>query len=113
MSVSIRATVHPRTDGHLWRALLEARRDGRRLTAAHVEDALFRHHLPMARKLVDRYAGRPGASQRRTLDAAEIALSRAILRWSPGRDEAFTPWAAARIGEQLDQMVATEPPSTR
>lgn len=113
MSVSIRSTAHPRTDGHLWRALLEARRDGRRRTAAHVEDALFRFHLPMARQLADRAADRPGTNRRRTAETAETALSRAILRWSPGRDDAFMPWAAARITEDLDQMVATEPPSTR
>lgn len=116
MTVSIRPTALTRTDGHLWRALLEARRDGRHRTAAHVEDALFRFHLPMARRLADRCADRPGPGRRRAADTAEIALSRAILRWSPGRDQAFTPWAAARIAddlEQLAQMVATEPPSTR
>lgn len=116
MNVSTRTTLRERTDGHLWRALLEARRDGRRRTAAHVEDALFQFHLPMARQLADQHAGHTGSARRRAADTAEVALSRAILRWSPGRDDAFTPWAAARITgdlQQLDQMVATEPPSTR
>lgn len=116
MNVSTRTTVRERADGHLWRALLEARRDGRRRTAAHVEDALFQFHLPMARQLADQYADRAGAGRRRAADTAEIALSRAILRWSPGRDDSFTPWAAGRISGDLDrlgQMVATEPPSTR
>lgn len=113
MSVTATATTGARADDHLWRALAEARRDGRRRTASHVEDALFRFHLPLARQLA---AGHPDLPTGRAADAAEVALCRAILRWSPGRDYSFAPWAAEQIGDELrrsGQMVATEPPSTR
>jgi hypothetical protein len=87
------------TADQLWAALHQARTDIRPRTLAHVEDALFRHYLPMARSMAAEHAPDhpdPDGLQQ----TAEVGLARAILAWTHG-PAGFNRFARNAITHQL------------
>jgi hypothetical protein len=99
------------TSEQLWTALYQARSAQQPRTLAHVEDALFRHYLPMARSIADlsalEHQDRDGRRQ-----AAEVGLAQAILSWRDRAPAEFKQFAGAAIAAQLrrhDALLAGSP----
>lgn len=83
----------------LWDALHQARTDAKPRTLAHVQDALFRRYLPMARSMAAEHAPDhpdPAGLQQ----TAEVGLARAILAWDHG-PAGFDRFARNAITHQL------------
>ena len=96
-------TTDATTAGRLWDALHQARSDRRTRTSTHVEDALFRFYLPMARRLAHDHA--PDHPDPADMEqAAEVALAQAILAWKYNSPIGFDLFASSAINTQLGQL---------
>jgi hypothetical protein len=84
----------------LWAALHQARTGELPCTLAHIEDALFRYHLPIARTAAQQHA--PDTTDPDgTAQAAEVGLAQAILGWRRQDPDGFDRFARAAITAQL------------
>ncbi len=84
----------------LWDALRQARTGQQPCTLAHVEDALFRYYLPMARTMAHQHS--PDNPNPDDLEqAAEVGLAKAVLGWRPCGPVGFDRYARAAIAAQL------------
>jgi DNA-directed RNA polymerase specialized sigma subunit len=84
----------------MWEALRHARVEQKPRTLAHLEDALFRHYLPMARSMARSYAP-DAADPDAHAQAAEVGLAQAILAWRRPSTDGFDRFAGAAITDQL------------
>jgi DNA-directed RNA polymerase specialized sigma subunit len=98
--VTTRAAGEARSVQQIWDALRRARAEQRPLTLAHVEDALFRHYLPMARSIARGHTP-DGADPDELTQAAEVGLAQAILAWRQPDPDGFERFARAAITDQL------------
>ena len=92
----------------LWDALDRARADPAPRQLARVEDALFRHYLPMAQAVAQAHpCDDPDPEAVR--QAAEVGLAQAILSWRQRDSVRFDRYARATITDQLrrhDELTA-------
>jgi hypothetical protein len=110
--VTTRAAGGAESAQRLWDALRDARAEQRPLTLAQVEDALFRHYLPMARSIARGRA--PDSVDSDALSqAAEVGLAQAILAWRRPDTDGFDRFASAAITDQLRRYDRLVPPSNR
>lgn len=96
----------PQTDGQvLWEAWYRAGFDQGGTDQARAEDALFRHYLPLARELARRGVpdGEPDGGG--AIQAAEIALARAILDWREPDGHRFESFARLAIKRELSSFL--------
>ena len=84
----------------MWDALRRARAEQQPRTLAHVEDALFRHYLPMARTMAIAHTA-DTADPEAVGQAAEVGLAQAILAWRQRDSAGFDRYAHATISAQL------------
>ena len=84
----------------LWDALARARAEQTPRTLAHVEDALFRHYLPMARAMARAHSP-DNPDPEAAGQAAEVGLAHAILGWRHRDSAGFDRFARATITAQL------------
>ena len=93
----------------LWDALREAGADRMPRSVAHVEDALFRFYLPLARTMARVHTpGGDDHDQEDTAQAAEVGLAQAILAWRHSDSSGFEAFARHAITTQLrrrDQFI--------
>lgn len=83
----------------LWEALDQARSRTPQ-TLSHVEDALFRHYLPVAREMAAVHAvDHPNPDD--VGQAAEVGLAQAILGWRHRGPTGFERFARSTITAQL------------
>lgn len=84
----------------MWDALRRARAEQTPRTLAQLEDALFRHYLPMARTMaIDHTVDT--ADPEAVGQAAEVGLAQAILAWRQRDSAGFDRYAQATISAQL------------
>ena len=93
----------------LWDALGRARAESAPCTLSRVEDALFRHYLPIALAMALAHAPDDPDPEAVRL-VAETGLAQAILSWRQGDSARFDRYARATITGQLcrhDRLTAT------
>lgn len=74
-------------------------------TQSDAEDALFRHYLPLAADLAERYA-RTHGNLTRAMQAAEVGLARSILDWRHSDCSRFESFARLAIERSLHDPAA-------
>jgi hypothetical protein len=84
----------------LWDALDRARAGEAPRQLARVEDALFRHYLPMARAVALAHPS-DDPDPEAIRQAAEVGLAQAILSWRQRDSARFDRYARATISDQL------------
>jgi len=90
----------------LWAALVRARAENAPLTRGHLQDAVFRMYLPLARsrarnvvQQVD--AGHEAVTAAAADQAAEMGLAQAVLSWRYSDSQRFELFALDMIDSRL------------
>jgi hypothetical protein len=94
----------------LWDALSRARVEPAPCTLSRVEDALFRHYLPIALAMAAAHAPDDPDPEGVRL-VAETGMAQAILSWRQGDSGRFDRYARATITDRLcrhDRFTATQ-----